>query len=319
MTAAKAGALAVLLVGGVAGLAIFGLRDPPKVTAKPPSMPVPQPRQTIEQSFPCRIVPRESVWASTAITGPVEAVYVDVGQTVADGQVLARVHSEGTAPVVANSEEEAARALAGESKARLTVARNEAKRLQAEVLRARSTVARVEPVFRKQQLLNQAGATQRLVFEKSRDEYQHAAAELAVAEEASRQADNAVSRMQDQQQQAIHLIREKSRAAIAATVGVATAEIHAPAAGLVVERRIAPGESVTAQNRAELFRIATQPELLRAEFDPGIHLQSGEAISIHAGDTQIRATVNDANAADFESRIGTVRPGVPCQARVRIK
>jgi len=102
-------------------------------------------------------------------------------------------------------------------------------------------------------------------------------------------------------------------------VGVATAEIHAPAAGLVVERRIAPGESVTAQNRAELFRIATQPELLRAEFDPGNHLQPGKAVSINAGDTQIRATVNDTNSADFESRIGTVRPGVPCQASMRIK
>ncbi len=137
MTAAKAGAFAVLLVGGVAGLAIFGLRDSPKVTAKPPSTPIPQPPRTMEQSLPCRIVPRQTVWASTLITGPVEAIYVDVGQTVADGQVLARVHSEAAAPVVANSEEDAARALAGESKGRLTVAQTEAKRLQAEVLRPR--------------------------------------------------------------------------------------------------------------------------------------------------------------------------------------
>ena len=321
MNLAKSAAAAVLLVGGVASVAYFSSRPPkpqPTPVIAPELNPLPVPAAKVEQSFPCRIVPQQTVLASTPATGPIEAVYADVGQTVTDGQILARVKSGTETPLIAGMEKDASQDHVREIAARLTAARAEARRLQAEAARARATLARNEPLFRKQELLNNAGATPRLVFENARAEHERDVQDLAAAEEASRQADNLVSRTADDQREAEQVAREKARTAVAVASGVATAEIHAPAAGVIIERKIAAGGDVTEANRTELFRIAIHPELLRAEFDPGVSLKPGQSISIHAGGVQIRAVMSE-TGADFESHLGSVTMGTRCSASVQIK
>lgn len=322
MNLGRSAVAAVLLVGGVACVAFFSSRSPvtaPKSVTVPEAKPLTAPAPQVEKSFRCRIVPQQTVLASTPVTGQIEAVYADVGQTVTDGQVLARVKSGTETPLVANMEKDASQDHFREVAARLAAARGEARRLQAEAARARAVLARNEPLFRKQELLNSAGATPRLVYENARAEHERAMQDATAAEETSRQADNLVARTADEQREAEQLAKDKAKAAVAVAAGVATAEIHAPAAGIVIERKIESGGMVTEANRTELFRIAVHPELLRAEFDSGVPLKQGQAISIHAGEVQIRAVMTTETGADFESHLGSVTMGTPCSASVQIK
>ncbi len=313
----KALGAAVLFVAGLVALTFWGMRPQVK-TALPTVNEVPKSTVPAEVTYPCRIVPRESVWASTQVTGPLEAVLVDVGQMVTDGQVLARVKSGAAAPGLAAMEKNAADDHVRQVTVRFNATRAEAKRWQAEVLRTRAAMARAEPVFRKQELLNQAGATPRLVFENARAEYERAARELTAAEEASRVADNAAARAADELAAAQAMSKEKARAAVEAVAGMDTAEIHAPAAGLVVERRVQVGQAITEGNRAELFRIALHPELLRAVFDKSAELRAGQPVAIRSGGVEIRAVVGQGSGADFESRLGAVTAGGECVGVVRV-
>ena len=259
-----------------------------------------------ERSFACQVVARETVAAGTALSGTVETVLVDVGAMVADGQVLAIIGRPAAA--LMNP-----RPWAGATVA----ARKEAEGLAFRVKQQRVLLTQAETLFRRQELLNREGATPRRVYEGARAERDRLAAELAAEEEASRMADNALARLEDQEREA----SARNLDAVAALASAANAEVHAPAAGLVVERNIAAGELVTDANRMALFRIAPQPELLRAEFDA---LPAGERISLRVGDVSVgaalAATVAESGKfADFESRMAAVRPGSPCTVTVRIK
>ena len=248
-----------------------------------------------------------------------EAVYVQPGQAVFDGQVLARIKANMPTPGMAASEEASARLMGSGNLKQLTSSQQQAKRLQQDVAIARQALSRAEPEFQKQQLLHEAGATPRLVFEKARENRDRATAQVTAAEEASRQADNLASRLSDEQQRLESLIVEKSRASVAAVSGMASAEIHAPAAGVVLQSRVSPRNQVTDQNRAELFQIAIQPQLLRAEFDVGHALPQGQAVALMVQGAKISSVIGETGAADFESRTGTVIPGTPCSAVLQIK
>ena len=322
MSGARAAGLAVLLVGSLVAVA-WMTSQPAKVKLAPVARTTPQPVASkapeAAQLIPCRIVPRQTVWASTPATGQVEAVYVEPGQAVFDGQVLARIKTGGLTPGLAASEEASARLMALENSKHLGISQQQAKRLQQEVTAARVALARAEPEFQKQHLLHEAGATPRLVFEKARENRDRAATQLAAAEEASRQADNLASRLADEQQRLESLIADKSRASVAAVSGMASAEIHAPAAGVILQNRVVPQDAVTDRNRAELFQIAIQPQLLRAEFDAGHALPQGQAVALLVEGAKISSLIGETGAADFESRTGTVLPGTPCSAVLQIK
>ena len=315
----KSAFAALVLVSCAVALAFFGMRSGPGKGVTQQVVLKPQPMVVAEVSYPCRIVPRESVWAGTPILGPVEAVYVDVGQMVTDGQVLARVNSGAVAPGLAGMERDASADHVREVTVRLAVASAAAKRLQVDVTRARSAVGQAEPVFRKQEMLNAAGATPRLVFETAKAEYKRASRELSGVEEESRVADNLAARIADELGAAQVTAKEKAGALVAAAAGMAAAEIHAPAAGLVVERKISVGDAVMEGNKSELFLIAVKPELLRAEFQGDVGLRVGQVVAIRAGGVEIRAVLGDGGGADFESRLGAVGVGTECSGTVRFK
>ncbi len=295
MPRARWSAAAAMLVS----LAACRSGDAPTAVAEPKPHEAALPQ---EQSFSCRIVPRETVAAGTALSGSVESVLVDVGSVVTDGQVLAVVGKPQTASLNPTT-----------SVAATNAAKKYAESLQTSVALRRLTFARAQAVFARQELLNREGATPRLVYEKALADRDIAASELATEEEASRLADNALAKLEDQQRETVRQNRE----AVAALTAAAAAEVHAPVAGMVVERNMVPGQPVTEANRAALFRIAPHPDLLRAEFAP---LPAGAAVSIHAQDVSLSATVGQSGQfADFESRTALLRPGAPCTVTLRIK
>ncbi len=280
-------------------LAACRSNDPPPIAVKTKE---PAPVGPQERSFACHVVARETVAAGTVLSGNVESVRVDVGSVVTDGQVLAIV---GKPPAASLNPAPAAAAI--------TAARKYSDSLQTSVALRRLTLARAQQVFAKQELLNREGATPRLVYEKALADRDRSAAELAAEEEASRAADNTLAKLEDQQRATL----TQNREAVTALTAAAAAEVHAPAAGMVVERNILPGQPVTEANRAALFRIAPHSELLRAEFAT---LPAGQAVSIHAENVSLSATVGESGRfADFESRTASLRPGTPCTVTLRIK
>lgn len=292
---ARWGAAATVL----AALAACRSGDAPTAVVKPKAPDVAAPQ---ERSFTCRIVPRETVTAGTALSGYVESVLVDAGTLVADGQVMAIVGK----PQVASLNPPAAVST-------FIAAKKYADSLQTSVAVRRLTLSRAQAVFAKQELLNREGATPRLVFEKALVDRDTAASELAAEEEASRGADNALAKLEDRQRETV----KQNREAVASLTAAAAAEVHAPAAGMVVERNIMPGQAVTEANRGALFRIAPHPDLLRAEFAT---LPAGQAVSIHAENVSLSAEVAESGQfADFESRTEPLRPGMPCTVTLRIK
>ncbi len=274
-------------------------REAVVVAEKTSALPV-APVPSLERSVACHVVARETVAAGTAARGTVESVLVDVGSVVTDGQVLAIVGNRAAALPIAPL-------------AVSTPDRRQAGSLQASVAAKRLQLSRAEATFRRQELLNREGATPRLVYEAAMAERNRLAAELAEEEEASRVADNAYSKQVDQQREA----KARDREAVAALASAANAEVHAPGAGLVVERNVSIGEPLTDANRNALFRITPHPELLRAEFEP---LPVGTRVSIHTGAASITAVVGESGVfADFESRVEQVLPGSPCTVTVKIK
>jgi len=314
------GAVAVAVLFIVAAIVVrpAPIREHPHPVPKPANAP-----ERTQQSFPCAIVPRETVAAVAAVNGRIAAVFAKIGQTVTEGQVLARIESQalssaakGSSFSAAGTETEATR-LAQE----MAQARAESARLQREVARARDRAVRAEPVFKRQELLNREGATPRLTFEKAEAEWENAARELAAAEESSRQADNAASRLADQVLESKRMLTETSHLAAAAQTGMAATEVHAPSAGLVISSNASVSSPV--QPNQELFQIAVNPNLLRAEFRPSFTLPQQQPVFLAISGLQIRTTVTESTPertfADFESSTAPVSPGMPCVALVRIK
>jgi multidrug efflux pump subunit AcrA (membrane-fusion protein) len=303
-----AAGLAVVLVLGVAGLAWVGMRRATPAKVEAPGFEQKVVRVPAEQSFACRVVARETVAASTPVSGAVDRVLVDVGMGVVDGQVLAVIgRAAALLPASVAGGTISAPQMAG--------ARREAAELQASVTRLRVRAAAARVAFEKQELLNRAGVTPRLVFENARAERDRMAAELSTTEEASRLADNAVAKLEDLQREQVRDEVAQQKNAAAAALQAAIAEVHAPVAGMVVERNIAAGELVTDANRAALFRIAPHPELLRAEFAA---LAPGRVVAIRVGDVLVSGTVGEGGTfADFESRTAVVAPGSPCTVTIK--
>ena len=134
------------------------------------------------------IRPQHVVGVGAQVNGVIDAFLVDVGQDVYQGQVLARIGSQGlessreaAASAVDHAQERVIRAEAAVAGARL-----EQSRADAEAQRARFAMERAEAAYSRQQLLFSQGATPRLVYEKAEREYDSARTEFAVMDKAAR-------------------------------------------------------------------------------------------------------------------------------------
>src|SRR5271157_2310181 len=144
------------------------------------------PANQVTLSGPIR--PQHVVGVGAQVNGVIEAFLADVGQDVYQGQVLARIGSQGlessreaAASAVDHAQERVSRADAAAAGARL-----EQSRAEAEAQRARFAMERAESAFSRQQLLVSQGATPRLVYEKAEREYDGAKTEFEVMDKAAR-------------------------------------------------------------------------------------------------------------------------------------
>jgi HlyD family secretion protein len=236
-----------------AGVALLGLAVLGYVVSRPRLNPVEVEVATTQRLDPGApvpvltaggyVIPHRKVELAPKITGRVEWVGVEKGDTVARGQALLRIEQREFAVAV-----ERAQAVLAGARARLQELdagsrREEVERALAVVEEARSNVANALLELERFERLHADGAVARQALESARNRY-----EVALAQQAAAQKTYELIRIGPRREQidlARAQVREAEAALAAARVDLENTVIRAPIAGTVLERLVEPGEIVT--------------------------------------------------------------------------
>jgi HlyD family secretion protein len=321
--------VSVLAMGCVAGgLALWRRQTagPPAVDAKTPETDV----LPAEITVPGQVHARSVVAVGPQVSGVVEAFLADVGQEVFEGQLLARIRSQGleAARQIALESQQSAQAKVSSLEAAIIAARLEASRARADASRARGDLERSEKVYSRQRLLHSEGATPRLTFEKAEREHEVAESEFRSLDELARQAEARAAQLVQELQRAKTILEQKNNDLERAGADLLAAEVHSPVNGLVIARRGEPGLETGPQD-TDLFQIATNLAALAVAIDlPGEaakRVSIGTPALVVVADVPgeaIEGTVAELHGAralvDFTNPSGALKPGTTAQVRVKL-
>ncbi len=324
------GAVALAIVGAGFFWAWKPAPPPPPRPAPPaPKAALPTTPKTALRTFPAVLSAQHTVSVDAHAYGLLDAFLADVGQAVTEGQLLARFSTADleNARDQAESAAEQSQNKVNVAETSLQSARLELQKRQADAKRAQQHVADAGKAYERQRALNEVGATPRKLFEQAAEQWETAKKEYAALAETVRGAENLVYRETDELKAAQQAVVESRKKADATRTSFATAEVHAPVAGLLVARNVEPGQQIGPENAKGLFEIATDISFLRASFEVNsveeVSMRVGERVEVHAGDVTMSAVISSVEegtvAADFESRNPALRPGSPCTVTVQIK
>jgi len=276
------------------------------------------------------IRPQHVVGVGAQVDGVIDAFLVDVGQDVYQGQVLARIGSQGlessreaAASAVDHAQEQVNRA-----EAAVAGARSEQSRADAEAQRARFAMERAETAFSRQQLLFGQGATPRLTYEKSQREYDSARTEFTVMDKAARAtAERVQSALQDVAS-AQKILADENRRLEDSQAAFEAADVHSPVDGLLVGRNGEVGKSVQ-EFGDNLFQIATDTYALEVALDPQPpilkRIRPGQPALVLVPDLQSAGITGDVKeikggqvVVEFNSTIPAIRPGMLADVRLML-
>jgi HlyD family secretion protein len=259
-------AAAILLGGGLIAL-LVARRKPAPAAA---------PRETAVQAAPAneitlqgKIRPQHVIGVAANVPGFIDAFLVEPGQEVYQGQVLARVGSQGlesTRETAAAALERAQEQL-NRSEAAVSAARMEGSRSEADSQRARMALDRVEKVYSRQRMLFNEGATPRLTYEKAAADYAAAQKDYDIMEAAARTGREHVQSALNQVAAARKLVDAKTAELDTAQQQLSAGEIRSPVDGYVVSRKGETGKPA-GEFGEEFFQIATDLFALEIELEP---------------------------------------------------
>jgi multidrug resistance efflux pump len=276
------------------------------------------------------IRPQHVVGVGAQVDGVIDAFAVDVGQDVYQGEVLARLGSQGldssreaAASAVDHAQERVNRADTAVAGARL-----EQSRADAEAQRARFAMERAEAAFSRQQLLFSQGATPRLVYEKAQSEYDSARTEFNVMDQAARAAAESVRSVLQEVASAQKILADENQRLQESQAAFEAADVHSPVDGLLVGRNGEVGKS--AQEFGDnLFQIATDTYALEVAVEPQPavlkRLRPGQPALVLVPDLGIPGITGDIKeikgaqvVVEFNSTIPAIRPGMVADVRLKL-
>jgi HlyD family secretion protein len=264
------------------------------------------------------------------VEGKIQSFEVELGAEVFEGQLLARIRSEGLegAKEAAELDLERADTRVKTLESSLTAARLEASRASADAARVRNDLDRATKFFQRQKMLLEQGATPRRTYEKAESDFAAVEAEsksLNAVAEASEERVTALSRDLDA---ARKLLEGKSEDLEATNQRIGSGDVVSPVNGIVVARRGQAGD-VVHPSTPDLFQIATDLSTLQAVADvapafaakikPGLKIA---LVIAELGGETLQGTVSKVEAgritADFANPNPAVKPGLTAQLRIKL-
>ncbi|HXA50802.1 MAG TPA: biotin/lipoyl-binding protein [Candidatus Acidoferrum sp.] len=258
-----ASVLAVLVIG--AGLA---LRHKPAPVTPPRQSAVTVP-VTGDVTVQGKIRPQHVVGVAAGVPGFIEALLVDRGEEVFQGQVLARIGAqslESNRENAANALERAQEQVTNAETA-LAGARLESSRADADGMRSRLNLERAEKFYNRQQALFREGATPRLTFQKAEVDYEAAKKDFEIMDTAVRSGREHMEAAQKDVDNARKLAANQRAALEEAQNNMAASEVHSPVDGYVVAREGEVGKSAEEVGN-RLFTIASDLFALEVVLEP---------------------------------------------------
>ncbi|HBY63093.1 MAG TPA: hypothetical protein DEH78_24995 [Solibacterales bacterium] len=284
----------------------------------------------MEVSVPGKIRAQNIVQVPPTTDGEVEQYFVEIGDEVYEGQILARIKNQQLEAErdLANEELERAQNRYNLLEAAVIAARLEESRAAADASRARDERARTEKLYARQDLLFREGATPRLVYEKAQKDASAARNEAETAEVKARHIAERVQALSKDMEAARKALEEKREAQESAAEELKAAEILSPTNGIVVARRGAAGEPVN-RAMADLLQIATELGALEVVIEPEQavldRLPEGSPAVVQIAEMGgeplpgIVHTVRDGQAiVAFQSPNPAIKPGLSAQVRVKL-
>ncbi|MGO9261438.1 MAG: HlyD family secretion protein [Bryobacteraceae bacterium] len=323
---------AVALGAGVGALTVHWRAPAAGPQNRPAAAAIANPEVTLTG----RIRPQQVVRVAPAVSGPVEALLVEVGQDVYQGEVLARVGAAGLESVrdAALQVVERAQDDVSKSEAQIVSARLEASRADAGAQGAQIALERAQRVYDRQKVLHEAGATPRLVYEKAERDYQSSQQEYGAAERAVRAAADAVEAANAGLASARKVLADRTAESETAQLAFAAAEVRSPVDGFLAASNAEVGKSV--EEGGAMFEIATGPgghpkghpeELeVAVEAPPDVlkRIRPGQAALVVVADVAdsglagvVREIKDNQAIVEFHSTLSSIKPGM--QAGVRLK
>jgi len=273
---------------------------------------------------------QQVVTVATPISGTVQDILVNPGDMVYEGQLLAQIRNTGLESQrdEAVSVLERARSRVNSLDSALIAARLEASRARADATRARGEFEKAEKVYLRQQMLLNAGATPRLVFERAEKDYQLAKGEYESLEEVARQAEDKVASVGRQLDEARRNVAEKADELEQARESLSAGEVRAPVDGLILSRRAEAGQEVTTDVK-DLFVIAVNLVALQVVLEPEpsvlARIRSGQQAVIRLAEVpdqgipaKVREVKDGKVFVEFTSPGPEIRPGLVAQVVIEL-
>ncbi len=324
--------ISVLAIAGGVALGALSLRH-----RREPEQPVSNSGAAVisrpASSFNGTIRPQHVIGVGAGLTGDIEAFMVNAGDEVFQGQVLARVGAanletdrEAAAAAVQTAQDQVAKA-----EAQVNAARLEASRTTADAQRARLALDRAQKTFARQQTLHNAGATPRIVFEKSAQEFEAAAHESDLMAAADRAANDNIRNAQLGVDAARKELADKTQQLQDAQGALEAAEVRSPVDGLIFSRKGEVGKPV-AEAGGDLFQIATDVFALEVVIEPPPdvlkRLRPGQPALVVVLDLQTGGMPGEIKEikdkegqviVDFNSTLPAVKPGMRADVRFQLE
>jgi multidrug resistance efflux pump len=325
-TLVAAGVLVTAAV--IAALAIRGRQHPvPKPGASAAAMVV----QSSEVTLQGKIRPQHVTGVAASVPGFIEALLVEPGTDVYEGQVLARIGAQGleSAREVAQASLERAQEQVGKSEAAVTAARLELSRAEADSTHARMALDHADRALQRQQTLFKEGATPRLTFEKAQHEYEAAQKEYDIVDATVRTGREQVQGAAQEAAAAKRIVEDKTRQLEDAQSNLSAAEVHSPVDGYVVSRKGEVGANAE-QLGKDFFQIATDLYALEVTLEPKAEILKrigpGQPALVLVLDLQsaampgvVREVKDNQVIVEFNSNLPAIKPGMMADVRFKLE
>jgi multidrug resistance efflux pump len=321
-------ALAVLLAGG--GVLLFRAYSPGLLSPSPGKVAAPAP--VFDGSHVIlsgRINAVEVVAVPVPFDGTIDALLVEAGQDVYEGQLLAQIRSTGleSSKQTAKADMDRLRTRADTLQSELLAARTEASRAQELALQAQTKMESALKEAQKQQILLTKGAAGKLAAEKAQAQYEAASKYYDDLNTLALGAQQKVTDLATDLDGRQKTLEERIKADEDVTTQVASGEVRSPADGYIVARQGQVGEEVT-RSSPDLFQIGinlgTLKIVAQAPQEILARVQAGQPAMIQIAEVPdgIEAKVTELREGEvwieFPRPSPLVKPGITAVVRIKV-